>query len=159
MLNPTMSPILLAQDDGAEPDATDQVLKLQRRTADALAGYRTMVEKADPAFRPVAERFCDLHNRHNNALTAMLVRFGQEPEADGTFMATINQAIISMRALFDDIDDGIMDNIRSGENHVLEGFDEAIDDAGLAPGDRQELRDMRDELTLVLQDTRDLNRP
>ncbi|WP_245298732.1 DUF2383 domain-containing protein [Pseudotabrizicola sediminis] len=161
MLTPTTAAMMLDTEAGdspeAAPDAADALLVLQRRTADALAGYVTMVDKAEPEFRPVAERFRAIHDRHNAALTAVLIRHGVEPDADGSFMGTVNKAVVSLRALFDDIDEDVMDSIRDGENHVLEAFDEAIGASGMPPADVTQLRDMRDELTLLLQDTRHLD--
>ncbi|WP_232622674.1 DUF2383 domain-containing protein [Pseudorhodobacter sp. MZDSW-24AT] len=161
MLTPTTASMMLTTPEGdapmAAPDAADALLALQRRTVDALTGYVKMVEKAEPEFRPVAERFRALHDRHNAALTAMLIRHGVEPDADGTFMGTVNKAVVSLRALFDEIDEDVMDSIRDGENHVLEAFDEAIGASGMPPADVTELRDMRDELTVLLQDTRHLD--
>ncbi|MFN4173337.1 MAG: DUF2383 domain-containing protein [Pseudorhodobacter sp.] len=161
MLTPTIASMMMTSEEGeaphAAPDAHDALLSLQRRTADALAGYVTMVDKAEPAFRPVAERFRALHDRHNAALIRLLIDHGQEPDADGSFMGTVNKAVIGLRALFDDIDADVMDSIRRGENHVLEAFDEAIGAAGMPPADVTTLRDMRDELTVLLQDTRHLD--
>jgi hypothetical protein len=139
------------------PEATDALRSLQIRTADALVGYVKMVEKAEPEFRPVAERFRGLHDRHNAALSAMLIRHCAVPDADGSFMGSVNKAVVSMRALFDEIDKDVMDNIRGGENHVLTAFDDAIAATGMPPADVTELRDMRDELTALLQDTRHLD--
>lgn len=161
MLTPMVGTMMLdtqaSDPPEAAPDAADALLTLQRRTVDALAGYVTMVDKAEPGFRPVAERFRALHDRHNAALTATLIRHGVEPDADGSFMGTVNKAVVSLRALFDDIDADVMDSIRDGENHVLEAFDDAIGAVGMPPADVTMLRDMRDELTLVLQDTRHLD--
>lgn len=161
MLSPTIATAMLTPDEAdaphAAPDADDALLTLQTRTADALAGYVTMVDKAEPDFRPVAERFRALHDRHNAALTAMLIRHGVEPDADGSFMGTVNKAVVSLRALFDEIDEDVMDSIRDGENHVLSGFDDAIGAAGMPPADVTVLQDMRDELTVLLQDTRHLD--
>ena len=165
MLTPTMATMMTTPetgsetgvDPGAAPDAVDELLTLQRRTADVLAGYQTMVDKAEPAFRPVVERFRALHDRQNVALSGMLVRHGHEPDADGSFMGTVNRAVVSLRALFDDIDADVMDSIRDGENHVLSAFDDAITAAGMPPADVTALRDMRDELTVLLQDTRHLD--
>ncbi len=157
MLTPSAAPILMDQDDGAAPDAAEDLLALQRSTADALAGYVTMVEKAEPAFRPVVERFRALHDRHNTALSAILIRHGHEPDADGSFMGTVNKAVVSLRALFDEIDEDVMDSIRDGENHVLTAFDNALAAPGLPAADGVEVRAMRDELTLLLQDTRHLD--
>lgn len=161
MLTPTMAAMMTTPEEGeapfAAPDAADALLTLQTRTADALAGYVTMVDKAEPDFRPVAERFRAIHDRHNTALTAMLIRHGVEPDADGSFMGTVNKAVVSLRALFDEIDEDVMDSIRDGENHVLEAFEEAITASGMPPADVTQLRDMRDELTVLLQDTRHLD--
>lgn len=161
MLTPTTASMMLTTPEvdapHAAPDASDALLALQRRTVDALAGYVKMVEKAEPEFRPVAERFRALHDRHNAGLTAMLIRHGAEPDADGTFMGTVNKAVVSLRALFDEIDEDVMDSIRDGENHVLEAFDEAISAEGMPPADVTDLRNMRDELVMLLQDTRHLD--
>ena len=150
MLTPTTAAMMLDTETGespeAAPDAADALLALQRRTADALAGYVTMVDKAEPEFRPVAERYRAIHDRH-----------GVEPDADGSFMGTVNKAVVSLRALFDDIDADVMDSIRNGENYVLEAFDDAIGAAGMPPADVTLLRDMRDELVVLLQDTRHLD--
>ena len=163
MLTPTTAAMMMTPTDAegeapfAAPDAAEALRTLQTRTADALAGYVKMVEKAEPEFRPVAERFRAIHDRHNAALSAMLIRHGVEPDADGSFMGTVNKAVVSMRALFDEIDEDVMDSIRDGENHVLTAFDDAITATGMPPADVTELRDMRDELTVLLQDTRHLD--
>jgi hypothetical protein len=161
MLTPTTANMMLTPEDSdtprAAPDAEQELLTLQRRTADALAGYVTMVDKAEASFRPVAERFRALHDRHNAALVAMLIRHGAEADADGSFMGSVNKAVVSLRALFDEIDEDVMDSIRDGENYVLNAFDDAIAAIGMPPADVADLRAMRDELTLLLQDTRHMD--
>ncbi len=154
MLTPIGAPIMANPEFDAEPDATRELLTLQRRSADALAGFQKMVEKAEPEFRPVVERFRALHDRHNAALTAMLIRHGQEPDAEGSFMGSLNKAMVSLRALFDEIDGSSMDSIRKGEEPVLEAFEDALAAPGLPPADALDLRELRDELTLLLLDTR-----
>ena len=154
MLTPIGAPIMANPEFDAEPDATRELLTLQRRSADALAGFQKMVEKAEPEFRTVVERFRALHDRHNAALTAMLIRHGQEPDAEGSFMGSLNKAMVSLRALFDEIDGSSMDSIRKGEEPVLEAFEDALAAPGLPPADALDLRELRDELTLLLLDTR-----
>jgi hypothetical protein len=71
-------------------------------------------------------------------------------------MGTANAVVVSMRAFFDHIDAGVMDNIRSGEDHVLSAFDaaiEAVADASIA----SDLQEMRGEVTDLLHQTRDLD--
>ena len=56
------------------------------------------------------------------------------------------------RAFFDEIDDDVMDNIRDGEEHVLESLAKA--EAALPAGRyRDEVATMRTELQALLEET------
>lgn len=129
----------------------DALADLHTRSVDALAGYETMVEKAEPDFRDVAERFRSIHARHAAALAEMLVQAGGDPEDGGSLMGSVNKAVVGMRAFFDEIDAGVIDQIRSGERHVLEAFDAAI--AAAQPADQSHLIGMRAELQGALDAT------
>lgn len=133
----------------------DALADLHTRSVDALAGYETMVDKAEPEFRDVAERFRSIHARHVAALSEMLGQAGGEPDAGGSFMATVNKAVVGMRSLFDDIDAGVMNQIRSGEAHILDAFDAAISAA--QPADQAHLIGMRGELQGALDAASTLN--
>jgi hypothetical protein len=148
---PTDEPEAMPPQQGADALAT-----LHTRTVDALAGYEKMVEKAEPSFRPVAERFRTMHERHAGHIARMLAGYGVAADADGSFMGTVNKAVVTVRSWFDEIDEDVMDNVRSGEKSVLEAFDDAIA-APLAPSDVTGLRDLRDELALLLSDTAHLD--
>ncbi len=144
------------QPEGTERQAHEAVTDLHTRTVDALKGYAKMLEKAEPQFRPVVQRFHDLHAGHATALVAIAAALGGTVDADGSFMGTINETVVSLRAFFDEIDEDVMDSIRSGEDHVLKAFDGALE-YGL-PGDHQtRLMAMRDELVALLQETRHLD--
>lgn len=144
------------QTEGNEPDVADAVADLHTRTVDALAGFETMVEKAEPAFRDIVERFRDLHARHAGALKAILADLGIEVDDDGSFMGTVNEAVVSLRAFFDEIDEDSMDNIRSGEEHVLRAFDAAIA-GGLSQPHETSISEMRAELRDLLDVTKDID--
>jgi hypothetical protein len=61
--------------------------------------------------------------------------------------------VVTFRAFFDDIDEDVMDQVRSGEDWVLKAFDAAIaEQTGVAP----KLQAMRAELAELLADTRNL---
>jgi hypothetical protein len=126
---------------------------LYDRTVDSVKGYTTMVEKAEPSFQGTAERFRTLHARHATEIARMLADIGVAVDGDGTVMGTVNKAVVTFRAFFDDIDEDVMDQIRSGEDWVLKSFDEAIaEQAGGAHG--AALREMKAELTDLLSETR-----
>lgn len=162
-INPNTASAMMAI--GADPrdtdesprrtDADDALVDLQTRTMDAQAGYDTMVEKAEPEFRPVASKFRDLHAAHATTLAPMLAVRGLDGEASVSVMGSINKAVVTVRALFDDIDIGVMDRIRSGEAHVREAFEVATG-SGLAGAELRHVLQMRDELDRLLSDTRHL---
>lgn len=131
----------------------DTLIALHHRTVDALAGYAKMVEKAEPSFRPVAEEFRSLHTTQAQRMEHILADLGEEIDPDGTFMGTVNAAVVSVRAMFDAIDEGVMGNIRNGEDSVLGAFDDAIA-ASPDPTTTAALIDMRSALTSLLDRTR-----
>jgi Domain of unknown function (DUF2383) len=134
------------------PDGfADALANLHTRTVDALAGYETMAAKAEPAFRPVAEGFRDIHARHAAALAGMLAQNGREADADGSFMSAVNRAVVTMRAFVDAIDADVLSAIRSGERHVLDAFDDAI--AARREESDDHLVAMRDELQAAIDRT------
>lgn len=134
----------------------DALISLHQRTVDVLSGYAKMVEKAEPSFRSVAEEFRALHARHADRLARMISDMGHAPDPDGTLMGTVNKAVISLRALFDEIDDDVMDSVRDGEKHVLESFDDAmasVENAALI----RDLGDMRAEIVSLVDRTAHLD--
>ena len=136
-------------DTGPVPEA---LIALYNRTVDSTKGYARMVEKAEPSFRDTAERFRALHARHAGDLARFLATMGIEADADGTLMGTVNQAVVTFRAFFDDIDEDVMDQIRSGEDWVLKAFGSAIAEEA-HPTRAASLREMQTELTALLADT------
>ncbi len=143
-------------DSTTPDDALDATERLHSRTLDVLAGYEKMVEKAEPAFRPVAERFRALHEAHAKALMSMLLVHGRTPDADGSLMASVNRAVVATRAFVDEIDEDVMGQVRNGERHVLAAFDDALA-AGLAEPDRAQVAAMRGELAALLDETAHLD--
>ena len=143
------------RDGHEERDESKALMALYDRTVDSVTGYATMVEKVEPAFRDTAERFRALHAWHADSLAQLLAKLGIEAEADGTMMGAVNQAVVTFRAFFDDIDEDVMDQVRSGEDWVLKAFDDAIlEQAGVSAAD--ELRLMRAEVAGLLAETQHL---
>ncbi|RYI34142.1 MAG: DUF2383 domain-containing protein [Acetobacteraceae bacterium] len=139
-----------------QSDASDALGTLHTRTVDALRGFAKMVEKAEPEFRPVAQKFHDLHAQHAGAIARILSARGQAVDADGSIMGTVNETVVGLRAFFDEIDEDVMDNVRSGEGHVLKAFDDALADT-LQQDERLAVEAMRGELTRLLDETSHLD--
>jgi uncharacterized protein (TIGR02284 family) len=130
---------------------------LYDRTVDSLKGFSKMVEKAEPSFRDIAEKFRSLHARQAVALARFLADKGVEVDGDGSIMGTVNEAVVTFRAFFDDIDEDVMDQIRSGEDWVQNAFDEAIAEQDISDAQIAiKLREMQAELTELLAETGDI---
>ena len=116
MVSQSVPPGMLDPTEGeADIDAGREALvDLHTTTIDVLKGYEKMVEKAEPHFRPTVERFLDLYARHAAALERILVAKGAEVDADGSLMGTINRVVVGMRAVFDEIDEDVLGNIKDG---------------------------------------------
>ena len=134
-------------------DSLDALTQLHTLSVDTGRGFDKMVKKAEPDFLPTADRFRALHSRHTARLDAMVREMGGLPDTDGSFMGTVNVAVVSLRAVFDAIDADVMDQVRSGEANVIAAFDRAIA-ASLPKGHRDALVDMKTELTRLLDDAR-----
>ncbi len=151
----TVPPIPVAEPRADAVDQHEALTALYDRTVDSVQGYAKMVEKAEPSFRDTAERFRALHARHAGELARLLADAGIEAADDGTIMGTVNKAVVTFRAFFDDIDEDVMDQVRSGEDWVLKAFDDAIAEQDGA-GSAARLREMQAELTNLLAETRHL---
>jgi hypothetical protein len=136
-------------------DEHDALRTLLDRICDAREGFDVMVRKAEADFRPIAEKFQALHKAHAAHVTEILVEHGHDPSEPGTFMGSVNEAVVSIRALFDEIDEDVMDSVRHGERSVLKAFDKALSEA--PQGIRSDLTRMRAELQTLLDQTAHLD--
>jgi hypothetical protein len=145
----TIHATMVAPPDTWSDAALDAIATLHTRSVDALTGYAKMVEKAEPAFRPVADAFRSLHARHADGLARMLADHGHAPDKDGSFMGMVNRTVVSLRAMFDTIDNDVLTAVHNGETHVLDAFDAALATA-LPAADATQLGDMRTGLINLL---------
>ena len=111
-------------------DELDAMHVLHTRIIDTLAGFDKMADLAEPSFRATVGAFRNLHARHEVEVARLLTEAGQVADADGSFMGTVNRAVVVARALFDEIDTDVMSQVRSGEQYVLDAFDQAIGHTG-----------------------------
>lgn len=139
--------------EDAASESLDALIDLHTLSVDTRLGFEKMVEKAEPSFRPVSERFLALHIRHVARLDTMVREMGAVPDAAGSFMGTVNRAVVTLRAAFDAIDADVIAQIRTGEDSVLKAFDRAVA-ASLPQGHLQALTQMRAELSGLLDETR-----
>lgn len=133
----------------------DAVKSLLDTTVDAKESFEVMANKAEPEFRPVARKFEALHSIHAQRLSQTLSINGRDPSGAGTLMGSVNEAAISIRALFDEIDADVMDSVRRGEKNVFKAFDKALE--GDMTNYRHDLAGMRFELQTLVNETAHLD--
>lgn len=146
---------LQPQPDRPVTDGSEALVALRDRALDAEKGFATMVGKAEPSFRSVAESFRSLHDQHASIIGQLLIDRGLQPDSEGSFMGNVNQAVVTLRAFFDDIDEDVMKQVRDGEKNVLAAFDTALA-APLFGPEAGTVRRLRDELSDLLRRTREL---
>ncbi|MEO0363008.1 MAG: hypothetical protein AAF322_17945, partial [Pseudomonadota bacterium] len=71
-------------------------------------------------------------------------------------MGEINEAVVSMRAFFDEIDEDVMDQVRSGEEWTVSALKDAEEKAVGGP-ESEKITEMRAELENLLAETRSLD--
>jgi len=152
MQNTPTFPIQLPE--GAEPDRLRDALQhLLTRVIDARDGHDAMLKRAEPKIAPLIRKFREEHHQHAERITALLAAVGGKPDATGSLMGNVNKAVVSLRALFDDLDDDVLGQVADGEDNVLEAFDDAMSEASEGRH-REDLARMRAELEALVGEAR-----
>lgn len=159
-LIPPVAPMIDATLPESDSDATaarneawDAVATARTRTLDALAGFEKMSEHAEPEFAPIVRAYVELHRRHGDELTRLLADNARTPDEGGSMMGTVNRMVVATRALFDEIDEDVLAQIHSGERHVVEAYEAAVN-SNLPDQAREEMSMLLVELREILEDTR-----
>ncbi|WP_428516073.1 DUF2383 domain-containing protein [Roseovarius sp.] len=133
----------------------DALAKLQVRIKDTLAGYDEILERAEPDIRPLMESFSAAHAEHEAELSAQLRTHGCVPDEDGSFFSTVQRIVIKTRAVFDDIDEDVLNSVIKGEERIMQLYDEAMavarDEEDLSLLSRQ-----RGQIARLVQDAKNL---
>lgn len=125
---------------------------LATRISDVMAGYGTMMEKADPDLKPVIERLYDLHAGHYNTLMSLIAQLGGEPEQAGSMMGNVHKAIATLRDWTGSLDKSAIDEIANGERRVVDMYSDAISSLTDEPEYRSELEQQREVLRGAIAD-------
>lgn len=130
----------MTDDEAAFTDTAfaDSLARLHTRLVDAANGFDTATDKAEPEIATPLRELAALHRDDAEALADLLAIEGRRPDADGSFMTVVHRTIFSVRALFDRLGEEALPPIISGEQAILELYDDALAAAG--PGLAHERR-------------------
>jgi uncharacterized protein (TIGR02284 family) len=108
-------------------DAVDQLKTLHTNAIDARNGYEEALEDAKGrGMTPLFRDMIALHSSNADELSAELVRLGQHPDQNGSFMTTIHRTIMSVRSLFGGLDESVLPGLIDGEKRTLAAYAEAL---------------------------------
>lgn len=71
--------------------------QVQTGIEDVLAGYDTMMDRAEPEILPVILDLVSMHQRHASEVGTRLNGLGERSDDEGSMRGTVNQAAVTVR--------------------------------------------------------------
>lgn len=100
---------------------------LHTALVDAQSGYETAIDKAEtPQVRAIFEQVRAVHGAAHADIDEALRAKGEMPDETGSFMSTVHKAVISVRSAVTGVDENALSSFVSGEERIVEYYDEAI---------------------------------
>ena len=106
-----------------------KLARLHTTLLDARSGYETAIDDAETAqTKALFEQMYAVHGAAHADLDKALLAHGDEPDESGSLMSTVHKAVISVRSAVTGIDENSLSSFVSGEQRIVEQYDEAIQD-------------------------------
>ena len=111
--------------------ANDALKALHTALLDARRGYEEAVEDSEkPELTALFRDMIALRDRHHAELHAMLGASGETPDDSGSFMGTVHKAAVGVRAAITGLNENALSAFASGEERIIDDYDDAIAEAG-----------------------------
>jgi uncharacterized protein (TIGR02284 family) len=108
-------------------DQIDHLKSLHTAAIDARNGYQEALEDAeDRGLTPLFRDMIAVHDGHARELATALSDAGQESDNEGSFMSTVHRTIMSVRSLFDGLDESVLPGLIDGEERNVSKYDDAL---------------------------------
>jgi uncharacterized protein (TIGR02284 family) len=117
-----------------DKDVLDHLKSLHTSEIDARNGYEKALEDAEgKGMTPLFRDMIALHDDNADELEEQLVKAGEKPDDDGSFMTLVHQTIMNVRSLFGGLDDSVLPGLIGGETRNVGKYDDAIKAASASP--------------------------
>jgi uncharacterized protein (TIGR02284 family) len=121
--------------------------KLHTALVDARKGYETAYNDTEaPQMKALFQSMMKLHGDAHAELHTALAKRGEAVDDGGSYMATVHEAVISIRAAITGLDQNALDSFADGEEKLLDYYDKAIADASGSGTEMQMLQKQRNAL-------------
>ena len=132
-------------------DHLDALKHLHTALIDTRKGYEE-AKKDGPQSEllPLFERMITEHAEAEQTVADVLTRAGEMAEMDGSFMTTVNRAVISLRSMITGLGENILPALINGEQMNMKKYDAALEAGGLAETDRTAVDTCRSRLKTAI---------
>ena len=114
--------------------AADSLKKLHTSLVDTRNGYQKAAEDAEtPALKSLFAEMVALKEKDHSELHAGLTRMGEKPDESGSFMSTVHETVISVRAAVTGLGPNSLSSFVSGEEQILKEYDDALKECAADP--------------------------
>jgi uncharacterized protein (TIGR02284 family) len=109
-------------------DLIHSLKDLHTSLIDARSGYQEGLKDAHGlGLTPLFSDLIALHSKHADAIAAQLKRLGAPSNDRGSYMGTLDRAVMKLSSLFTKLDEKFLPNLIDGEQRVLVHYDKAIE--------------------------------
>jgi uncharacterized protein (TIGR02284 family) len=117
-----------------DKDILDHLKSLHTSEIDARNGYEKALEDAEGAgMTPLFRDMIALHENNAAELGGELLKAGEKPDEDGSFMTLVHQTIMNVRSLFGGLDGSVLPGLIDGETRNVGKYDDALKAASTSP--------------------------
>lgn len=127
---------------------TDALKKLHTAMLDTREGYEVAERDAEtPALKTFFGQMIALRTKDHEAIHQALTQQGETPDESGSFMATVHKTMTSARSAVTGINASALSPFISGEQSIVEEYEEAIKEASTKGATRDMLSEQRNSLS------------
>ena len=107
----------------------DSLKSLHTALIDARKGYETAAKNADTSeMQALFRKMIAQHDGAHHEVHAILAARGETPDEDGSFMAGVHKAVISVRATVVGLGPSALSSFADGEERIADAYEAAIED-------------------------------
>jgi len=131
----------------------DHLKTLHTHAIDARNGYQEALEDAEgKGMTPLFRDMIALHTRNASELTGLLKAGGVQEDDDGSFMSTVHRTIMSIRSLFNGLDESVVPGLIDGEERNVSAYQNTLALPGIAPATRTLLLEQQKRIQSAITD-------
>jgi uncharacterized protein (TIGR02284 family) len=139
------------------PGLLEDLKSLHTAAIDARRGYEEARDDAGGRdTRPLFQEMITVHTKNADDLSHVLQRSGAPAGEDGSFMATVNRTVMSVRSLLGALGEGVVPALIDAEKHNLSRYDDILKSPEAPPDVRDVLAKNRERLEAAINRMRAL---